>query len=409
MHVSLIVYSSRDIMTYPAVLNWIRILSERGWTLDLIANESMKTEEALPGIGCFWLSDEKCSYYSQLKAILGKHVSRDSWIIAFQIEGLLAAASLSNVIPPAKVVYVSLELVYKKYLKRSYVNWPFLVFIMARLALVLIARESLSIWTGRLSVALFEAKNWLRLSTQGKYLVRFAVAQDCERVRLLKEELPYITDTCVVPNAYIDYDEAGSQWAHTYFGLTSETRILLFAGMIEEGFDLGLFDVLSRLPDGYVTILNAYSRDGFLDKIHDHLVTGIESGKIIMHRAFFSECDYDRLVSSCRIGLVWYPMPEPEDENMFFMGLSSGKLCKYLSKGKPVITQKGFSGYHELIDKNSIGITCISAENLPDAVSVIETNYDEMQSAVRDFVGRRLDVKVAIENIVTLMEHSTSE
>lgn len=404
MHAVLIVYSSRDIMTYPAILNWIRILSERGWSIDLIANEKMKTQETLStGTNCFWVSDDKYYYYKQLQVLLDKNITSDSWLIAFQIEGLFAAASI-NAINSVKTVYVSLEIIYKKYLKRSYVNWPFFVFIMARLILVVFASESFSVWKRRIAVALYESKCWLRLNKYGKDMVRYAVAQDNERVRLLKDEQPYINNSYVIPNAYIDYDEAESQWAHQYFGLSSETKILLFAGMIEEGFDLSLFDVLARLPDGYVAIINAYSRDGFLNRINEYLVKGIDAGKVIIHSTILTECDYDRLVSSCRIGLVWYSQPDPDDKNMFFIGLSSGKLCKYLSKGKPVITQRGFYGYSDLIDKNGIGVTCAEAEDLLNAVSAIEKNYGDMQFSVRNFVSRHLDVKSSIERIVTSIE-----
>lgn len=404
MHAVLMVFSSRDIMSYPAVLNWIRVLSERGWSIDLIANEKMKTRETLPGTKCFWLSDDKSYYYKQLQVLLDKNVTSDSWLIAFQIEGLFAAASTLNARRSVKTVYVSLEIVYKNYLKRSYVNWPFVVFIMARLILVVFGCESFSVWKSRIAVVLYESKCWLRLNKYGKDIVRYAVAQDNERVRLLKDELPFDTQTFVIPNAYFEYDEAESQWAHQYFGLSSETKILLFAGMIEEGFDLSLFEVLSRLPDGYVAIINAYSRDGFLDQINGYLAKGIDIGKVIIHSTMLSECDYDRLVSSCRIGLAWYSQPDPDDKNMFFIGLSSGKLCKYLSKGKPVITQRGFYGYSDLIDKNGIGVTCVETGDLLIAVLAIEKNYEEMQFAVRNFVSRHLDVKSAIEKIVTSME-----
>lgn len=404
MHATLIVFSSRDITTYPAVLNWISILHSRGWSIDLIANEKMKTVEQFQVSQCYWLPDEKYDFYQQTRLLLKNRGTTDTWLIVFQIEGLFAAASILGNNHSARIIYVSLELVYKNYLRRAYANFSFLLFVGAHLVLVAVAKEKLSVWLKRLAVALFEASSWLKLKKYGTDLLYCGIAQDKERERLLKAELSFIRRIVTVPNAYMETEVNDSRWAHDYFGLDHAKKILLFAGMMEEGFDQDLLAEVTKLSDEYVTIVHAYSRDGYLDRIGGVLENGVASGRIIVNRQMLAESDYNSLVSSCRIGLVWYAPPDTRDENMYYLGLSSGKLCKYLSRGKPVIAQRGFHGYADLIDENGIGVTCSSAMELPEAVAAIEKKYDAMQHALLNFVGAHLNVTDKIGRIVADME-----
>lgn len=93
--------------------------------------------------------------------------------------------------------------------------------------------------------------------------------------------------------------------------------------------------------------------------------------KVIQQK--LSEDDYTKFISAYDIALIWYE--SIEDENIYNIGLSSGKFFKHLSLGQPVIVNNA-PGLADEIKKYGLGVVINDLSELSNAVKTIYDDYD---------------------------------
>lgn len=364
-------YETRDINTYPSITNAVRLLTEAGYTVDVYLSDWMKTSIQINNARFILISNQDPGNYvfNSVKHIKANRTTYD-FIFAFSFEGLVIVNLLNqnnkSIIP---TVYFSMELIYSRYLSK------------------LLEQFNLR----DLKYSLIKILSWLRLQSKGNEFIKFSIIQDEDRGRILKEEFNFIRNIIYVPNSYLGFSDTPSGYGYDRFNIPRDKKILLYTGGLERGFDLGLLEMAESLDQEYILFLNAYSRDKYLDEVEQKFHRLIQEKKIVLNRDNLSEEEYDMLVKSSYIGVAWYQRVDPKNRNMYYLGLSSGKLTKFLSCGKPVIAPDYFHEYHQLIDGNGIGRTCSSAEEISGKIKEIEAEYSGITENVKNFYLKRVE------------------
>jgi hypothetical protein len=376
-------FETRDINTYPSIINAIRVLAERGYTIDCYLTESMQTSLRLPNAKFIVVSKQDPYLYAKnsLAYMRLNGLSYD-FIFAFSFEAL-AIASLLNRKSKKEIptVYFSMELFYRGYI------YKLLKRIRVR-----------NIWS-----SLFWIRAWILLQIIGRKFIKFSIVQDKNRGAALREEFGFIDKIFYVPNSYLGFCDDSSNFARERFKIPADKKIILYTGGFERGNDLGLLDISKKLDSQYVLFLNAYSRDHYLDEMLPSYQQEIENGKLFVNQINLSEEDYDMLVRSSFIGLAWYPPPDTNDPNMYYLGLSSGKLTKFLSCGVPVITQASFYQYPKLIDENNLGRTCVEAREIPQKIEEIAKVYDSIRKNAKKLYLQDFEYKTKFAGVLDEM------
>lgn len=376
--IALFFFEARNINTYPAVTNTLRLLSENGFYPDIYLPPVMKPELSIPNTHFFFTNTQNpCSYVSESVAEIEKNNVPYCFAFAFSLEGLAVTERLNRTmaLPSA---YYSMELLYGDYIGRH------LLKTLKGVSTMLLPPRPISIFYRFKKLFIF-ALYFLRIQKEGRNHIKFSVIQDEKRGDVLKKEFTFVDKMIFVPNSYIGCSGEASTFLHDRFEIPLNKKVLLFSGGVEKGFDLDLFNLAGTLPSSYVLFINAYSRDGYLSELRKKYAEEIDKKKLYISEINLSDTDYDLLVRSAHICIAWYPKFQKKDLNMYYMGLSSGKLCKYLSCGKPVVAHADFFGYPELIDGNKLGKTCNNAFEIADNISEIERDYIGIRGNIERF------------------------
>lgn len=113
--------------------------------------------------------------------------------------------------------------------------------------------------------------------------------------------------------------------------------------------------------------------------------------------------EHTRYLQKYAVGLIWYGISQ--DENIRYMGLSSGKMFKYLSMGKPVIAVK-CPGITNEIRKYKIGIVINSISQLEDAYCRIMKKYAYYQKNVIETYKKIYDYKLVIQPFLDYIDNN---
>jgi hypothetical protein len=90
---------------------------------------------------------------------------------------------------------------------------------------------------------------------------------------------------------------------------------------------------------------------------------------------------------------------------MYYLGWASGKLTKYLSCGKPVITPEYLYNYKELIENNGLGKTVTSASQIPKALKLINKDYERYTITIGEFYKKNLEYSMVFSTVIKKLEH----
>ena len=94
------------------------------------------------------------------------------------------------------------------------------------------------------------------------------------------------------------------------------------------------------------------------------------------------------------IGLVCYC--RGSDDNLNYIGLSSGKFFKHLSLGQPVIVL-GRSRMSREVEKYGLGVAVDHPSDIEEAYNRIMGNYDEYRNNVISIYQRKYDYRKIIQ------------
>lgn len=415
MKIAIFAYETRNLNTFPSIVNAIRLLSRNGHSIDVFLPSSMATEITVDNCHIFIVSDsDQYEFVSSAVRLVNNIGNSYDYFFAYYIEGLIVSEILSNQKHfSAPVVYFSMELIYKDYPYRliDYLLNPnkllsgntrsFIQSIKQNTPPCTVILQLLGATLKQIAYTLLALRSWSRLICSENNNVLFSVVSDYMRAEVLKEEFPFVDKIVYAPEAgYIGYNSEKSDYAARIFGIPPGKKILLYTGGFEKGFDLSLLNMSKNLGDDYILFCNIYSRDGYVQEIIPEYSKEIKDGRLFFQTSNLGEKDYDELVRSAHIGVVWYPPQSPDNPNMYYLGFSSGKLNKFLSCGKPVVCSDGIYGYRELIEGNGLGLVCTHADELPSDVSKIENNYQLITQNIREFYLEHIEFEKCFKGVI---------
>ncbi len=106
------------------------------------------------------------------------------------------------------------------------------------------------------------------------------------------------------------------------------------------------------------------------------------SNNIILSTDPLNSIEYERMICSADIGLVFYklsPLSKYLQKNIETIGLSSGKFSYYAKYGLPIISINQKT-YAELLQEYEFGYNLTSFDELPGALLNIISNYEKLSS-----------------------------
>lgn len=194
------------------------------------------------------------------------------------------------------------------------------------------------------------------------------VIQDKLRKRILKKYWISHKRTWLIPNSY--YSSSRCDVPHK--------TGLIYSGLVESD-TLGSFaENSNKLKNIEITI------SGW--RYADIKIKKSPNIKIMIQN--LSQEKYTEFISAYDIALIWYS--ENTDDNVYNIGLSSGKYFKHLSLGQPVIVNR-MPGLAEEIEKNKVGIVIDDLSELNDAVQTITENYHTYVNNIKNIYDKRYD------------------
>lgn len=155
-------------------------------------------------------------------------------------------------------------------------------------------------------------------------------------------------------------------------GIPINKRILLYSGGLYAGVGLErLLLGLEKLGDDWLVILQ--SHDGILQLDRAVVDAMVAAGRLLVLQEPLEARAYEVLVEGCDIGLAWY---STSDENMKYVGLSSGKVGAYWSKGKPIIINR-IPFFDVVCEEYNSGVAVRSMEDVLEGIRVIVSDYEK--------------------------------
>lgn len=387
-NILLVFCEDRVLSSYPYIVNFVKLLVARNFKVTMLVNDLMLDKE-LNMENFEVVSVSKSAYYKKyFKGCLKYYIKncfRFDFILYSGIEGLWLHL-LILLFSPKKLYggYISMEI------------FSFSQFLFPK-------------WLRPI---------WTIFSFILKYFVKFAIIQDCDRAELLKTTLPQVRNSKIflLPNSQIGFSNAHSTFAYDKFGIARNKKILLYSGALEDwAFDINLPRCMDDLFNkDYVLLLSGFSRDDFISKLYMKYQDLIESKKLIISDEILSEEEYNLLVRSSYIGLAWYKrlssdfLDTIQGKNIYYMGLSSGKLLQYLSCGIPVIIPDYYYGFNDFINNSQSGIACSSEHSIVSAVLTLDNNMLKYKNNVEayyvEFLEYSKNANIIIEYILNLVE-----
>jgi hypothetical protein len=98
-----------------------------------------------------------------------------------------------------------------------------------------------------------------------------------------------------------------------------------------------------------------------------------ENSNIKFFKQNLTQEEYTKFISAYDIALIWYS--DNSDENVYNIGLASGKFFKHLSLRQPVIVNKA-PGLADEVRKYKLGVVIDDLGELEEAVKMITSKYD---------------------------------
>lgn len=183
---------------------------------------------------------------------------------------------------------------------------------------------------------------------------------------------------CVLPNAPLleELENIPDINWHERFGIDASKKLFLVAGGIQPfNFIEELLSSVSLWPSDCVLILKGKSEaSGYRERYKE-----LENeGRVVWNADLLSPEELHSLIKYCIASLCLY---NPINDNLRFVGKSSGKLMRSILLGKPVIatTQSAF----EFVEELGLGILVKDEKTLAEAVQNMALNYEVYEANCR--------------------------
>jgi glycosyltransferase involved in cell wall biosynthesis len=221
------------------------------------------------------------------------------------------------------------------------------------------------------------------------------IIQDEARQKLLYDCFPELrkVECVLVPNSYLLDFEPVAEFVPWFDEIRrAGRRVVTYTGAIERwALSLELFQSIRDMRD-VSFVFSGWSYDGFSreaialchDAKHIHFDLGVKNR---------SELNY--IVKNSDLGLVFYDSSDP---NVAVIGLSSGKLHKFLSYGKPVIVND-VPSIKKFLEDNGFGLAS-SPQSIPDSIHNILETYESYSERVVNGYSSLIDFRSSYERFI---------
>jgi hypothetical protein len=219
------------------------------------------------------------------------------------------------------------------------------------------------------------------------------VIQDDLRKRLSRRFGISHECTFLIPNSYTARDISPAD------APAGKAVSLLYPGSVEQ-WSIG--SLVSRLPalltQNMRLTFSGWSRDGYIDTVRRTLAS---CPGVTFAEQKLTTAEYDCLVDSHDIGLIWY---DTLSDNVTNIGRSSGKFFKFLSRCKPVIV-RDLPGLADDVRQFGLGVVIADLGELPAAVATISDNYRAYTHRIADVYRSVFDFSVASRPFFDWLQH----
>ena len=238
----------------------------------------------------------------------------------------------------------------------------------------------------------------------------FTIIQDDERAGLLIKDNGLDPERVVcVPNAPLGTAEIRrSDFLRRQFSIPEYKKIMLHTG------NLGTHMCSHQLvhstwewPEDWVLVYHTRLRYEQNERNYLAALRYLaEGGRVIFSTEPLPRDTYEDLVCSADIGVAYYcPTPGLNlwQDNIRYIGLSSGKFAYYLQKGIPVLVNSG-STLKQVVEENQCGVCTEDPAKTKNGISKILDNYDEYQKRALACFDNLLDVEKGFLNVIRYIE-----
>ena len=206
------------------------------------------------------------------------------------------------------------------------------------------------------------------------------VIQDALRAKISAKHFIHHSNTMLIPNTYIynSNDDVGvTRKGIIYSGGLNKLQLQTLIGDIEK---------LSNIPITFSGWSDKWFKTQF-KKIHELYP------EIRLSEQSLSQEKFTQFLNQFAVGLIWYS-PTGND-NIDYIGMSSGKLFKHLSLGQPVIVMS-CPGLDSIVCKYKLGVVINDVSQIKEAYESIMRRYSFYRENVKYVYKRKFDYEKII-------------
>ena len=239
----------------------------------------------------------------------------------------------------------------------------------------------------------------------------FVIIQDDERAALLMRDNHVHPERIItVPNAPLG--PAGvrrTDYLRRKFNLDPDIKIILQSGSMDEWAGTHhLIQSVHDWPHDWVLVCHTRSRSGmlFYDRTvgFEHL---IKTGRVLLSTEPIPRREYPDLVASADVGIAFYctqPGNIYAQDNIYHIGLSSGKLAYYLQSGLPVIVND-IPSLRRLVTTYRCGELVDVPAVTAHAIRRILADYDAYSRQAATCFNQEFDFAGRFEKVLARLDH----
>ncbi|OGW36932.1 MAG: hypothetical protein A2Y97_12590 [Nitrospirae bacterium RBG_13_39_12] len=233
--------------------------------------------------------------------------------------------------------------------------------------------------------------------------IKGLIIQSQEREHLFRKEynLSDSVPALILPVTYMQSSvKDKSSLLRGKYDIDKNKKIALHLGGIQEYFScIELALTFSKL-ENWVLIFHGCHYGEYIRKLKNTIKkNGIKN--VYISDEFCERIeDMDAILMSCDVGIAWY---NNVSLNFSTAGKSSGKISAYLKFGLPVIAKR----YHstiEAIEDTGCGVCVESFDEIGDAISQIENNYNQYSKNALDEFDRTYRFENYMKEIIDFIE-----
>lgn len=217
------------------------------------------------------------------------------------------------------------------------------------------------------------------------------VIQDSLRKRTCKKYLIAHPNTLLIPNSYV-YNEEDQ--------VDVGCDRIVYSGGFTKSHAKSLIENLEQLSN--IPLTFAGWSDDYFKRRYDEIRKSCPN--INVYQQKLPPEQLSSFLRQYAVGLIWYT--SSKDENVYNIGLASGKFFKHLSLGQPVISIE-CPGVSNVIKKYRLGIVINNVSDLKQAYEHIMSHYSYYQNNVIRIYKKKFDYKKVIQPFIHELEMMT--